>query len=314
MVDKKLIEIDKRFEESLPKRIANRLLVSLLRLISKLPFWIIYGISDVFYLIVRYLVAYRKNVIEDNLAQCFPEKSEIERKKIVSNYYRHFCDFMLESVKMYSMNEQQMAKRITVNGMDKVNAYAEQGKSAIVLGMHYNNWEWGSYLQSLSKHKLLMVYNSIRGNQSMEKFILHSREKWGGKSVPMYRSVRAIMEYMRKGEPALLWLAADQTPPPTTPFWTIFLNRETPFFSGPEKIGIKTKQPIIFIYFKKLARGKYEANISTLVEEPQQLESNEILLRYTRKMEDIIKENPEYYLWSHRRWKHERPKTVDLIV
>ena len=313
MVDKRLIEIDERFKESFLKRIVNRSLVILLILISYLPFWIIYGISDLFFLIIRYVVGYRKKVILDNLAKCFPSKSKAERKRIMSKFYRHFCDFALESVKMYSMTPRQMARRLTVKGMDVLNNFADQGKSVIVLGMHYNNWEWGSYLQTQAKHQVLMVYNSIRGNASMEKFILHSREKWGGQSIPMYRSVRAIMEYMRKGKPAILWLAADQTPPPTTPFWTIFLNRETPFFSGPEKIGIKTNQPIVFIYLKKLSRGKYEANISVLAEEPNKLQPNEILLRYSRKMEEIILKEPEYYLWSHRRWKYTRPENVELI-
>jgi len=313
MVDKRLIEIDERFKEGFFKRIVNRSLVILLILISYLPFWIIYGISDLLFLIIRYIVGYRKKVILDNLAKCFPSKSMDERKRIMSKFYRHFCDFALESVKMYSMNPRQMAKRITVKGTDVLNNFADQGKSVIVLGMHYNNWEWGSFLQTHLKHQVLMVYNSIRGNAAMEKFILHSREKWGGESIPMYRSVRAIMEYMRKGKPAILWLAADQTPPPTTPFWTIFLNRETPFFSGPEKIGIKTNQPIVFLYVKKLERGKYEANFSTLAEEPNKLQPNEILLRYSHKMEEIIVKEPEYYLWSHRRWKYTRPENVELI-
>lgn len=314
MVDKRLIEIDERFKEGFFKRLINQLLVLLLILISLLPFWLIYGIADFFYLIVRFVVRYRKKVILDNLTQCFPEKSDKERKEIMAKFYRHFCDFAFEFVKMYSMSSREMEKRLTVTGLEELYKYADQGKSAIVLGMHYNNWEWGSYLQTKTDHQLLMVYNSLRGNAAMERFTLRSREKWGGLSIPMYRSVRSILEYIKKGEPALLWLAADQTPPPTTPFWTMFLNRETPFFSGPEKIGIKTNQPIIFIYLDKLARGKYQANISVLVDEPKELEPNEILLRYSRKMEEIINEKPEFYLWSHRRWKHKRPDNIKLTV
>lgn len=314
MVDKRLIEIDERFKESLSKKLLNQTTVLFLKLISLLPFWAIYGISDFFYLIIRYVVGYRKKVILENLANSFPEKTQAERIKIMSKYYRHFCDFTLETVKMYNMSEKQMKKRLVINGLDEANALAKQGRSAIVLGMHYGNWEWGSSLQTLSKHKLLMVYNSIRGNAAMEKFILHSRGKWGGRSIPIYRSVRAIMEHMRKGEPALLWLAADQTPPPDSPFWTIFMHQETPFFSGPEKIAIKTNQPIIFFYVSKPGRGKYQANISILVDEPQKLKPNEILLLYSRKMEEIIRKDPAFYLWSHRRWKHVRPEGVDLTV
>ncbi len=314
MIDDKLQNRDKRYYEGPLKRSINQLLVLFLKFFSILPFWMIYGIADFVYVIVRYVVGYRKNVILDNLRHAFPEKSEKEIKGIMSRYYRHFCDFSLETIKMHSMSEKQMSKRLSVTGLELAEPIAKEGKSLVLLGFHYNNWEWCSYIQSKSIHRLLMIVNPMRGNQALDKFIAHSREKWGGLSVPVHKSARMSFDYVRRGEPSVLWLAADQTPPANSQFWTYFLNREAPFFTGPEKIAIKTNQPIFFLHLKKKGRGKYEANFSLLIKDPSKVESKEILLTYIRKMEEVIREEPDYYLWSHRRWKHTRPEGIELTL
>lgn len=314
MVDNNLRQKDKRYYEGFFKRLTNGLLVLLLKFISVLPFWVIYGIADFFYLLVRHVIGYRKKVILDNLRHAFPEKSKEEIGRIMNRYYHHFCDFSLETIKLHSMSKKQMDKRLTVSGLEPINEYADQGRSIMLLGFHYNNWEWCSSIQSNAKHRLLMIVNPIRGNLAFEKFIEHSRVKWGGKSVPVHKSARTAIDYVRRGEPAVLWLAADQTPAANSPFWTIFLNREAPFFTGPEKIAMKTNQPIFFLHLKKLKRGYYEANFSLLFEDPSKVESKDILLAYIRRMEEVIDETPEYYLWSHRRWKHTRPEGIELTM
>jgi len=312
MVDKALIERDKRFHESIAKQTLNKVLVVLLKGVSILPFWVLYGISDFMYLILKDVVKYRKKVIYENLTFAFPHKNKAEIKQIANKFYRHFCDFSLETIKMHSMSKKQLDKRFTVHEMDKMNQIAKEGKSVITLGMHYSNWEWASSVQAVALHKLLMVYNPVRGNQSMERFLLRSREKWGGESVQVHKSARVLFEAIKKGEPGALWLAADQTPPANSPFWALFLNREAPFFNGPEKLAKKTNQPVVFIYVRKIKRGYYEAIPSVLIEDPARVESKEIMLRYIQKMEEIIHAEPEYYLWSHRRWKHTRPEGIKL--
>ncbi|WP_321347144.1 lysophospholipid acyltransferase family protein [uncultured Draconibacterium sp.] len=314
MADESLRKQDKRYHEGFFKRMLNGFLVLLLKFISMLPFWVIYGIADFFYLVVRYGIGYRKKVILDNLRHAFPEKSEQEITTIMNRYYRHFCDFSLETIKLHSMSEKQMEKRLKITGLDAMKPYADEGRSIMMLGFHYNNWEWCSSIQSKAYHKLLMIVNPIRGNLAFEKYIEYSRSKWGGKSVPVHKSARTAIEYVRRGEPAVLWLAADQTPPANSPFWTIFLNREAPFFTGPEKIAIKTNQPIYFLHVKKLKRGRYEAEFTLLFEDPSKVESKDILLTYIRKMEEVIRETPEFYLWSHRRWKHTRPEGIELTL
>ncbi|RIJ47327.1 lipid A biosynthesis acyltransferase [Maribellus luteus] len=314
MVDKDLVKKDSRYYESFLRRVLNKILVLLLKIISFLPFPVLYLISDCMYVVLRYVVRYRKKVIFENLSYAFPEKTEEEIKAITGKFYRHFCDFSLETVKLHSMTVADMEKRVKIKGLEIGNAIADEGKSMITLGFHYSNWEWGSYLQAKSKHKLLMVYSPLRGNSAMEHFILHSREKWGGESIPIHKIARALLEYMKNNIPSTLWLASDQTPPADSPFWTYFLNREAPFFIGPEKIAIKTNQPIVFVYMKKTGRGHYEANVELLIKEPGKLQHKDILLAYIRKMEEIIHEAPELYLWSHRRWKHKRPENIELTL
>ena len=312
MRDKELSEKNKRYYENYWKKTLNRVLVGFLILISYLPFWVIYGISDFVYILVRYVIRYRKKVVIENLSYAFPEKTEAEINKIVGKFYHHLCDLLLESIKLYSISEKRIKKHIQYKGTDLLNYYFEKGKSVIVLAMHHNNWEWCSSVQLHLKHLVLMVYNPIRGNQAFEKFLLHSRERWGGASVPVHKTARAMIDLSRNERHNLLWLAADQTPQKSSHFWTLFLNREAPFFSGPEKIAKKTNHPVIFHRTKKIKRGYYEVEFSTLFENPEQVNEKDILLEYIERMEEYIKKEPEYYLWSHRRWKHSRPEGIEL--
>lgn len=294
-------------------KILNNSLVVLLKAFAQLPFGAIYLISDFLYLVLFYVVGYRKRVVYTNLRKSFPEKTEAEIDHIARQFYRHFCDLTLEAIKLYRMTDAQLDERITVKGLEKANAYCLEGKSIILLGMHYNNWEWSASLQRIAKHQLLMIYNPVRDNQEMERFILDMRERFGGISVPVNHSARTAIQFGKGGRPGCLWLAADQTPAPTTQFWTTFLNQETPFFSGPEKIAVKTNQPVFFHHTRKTGRGKYEVNFIELFAEPSKESGETILMKYVETMENIIRETPQYWLWSHRRWKHQRPEHTPLI-
>jgi KDO2-lipid IV(A) lauroyltransferase len=313
MMHNELRNKDKRYRESLLRKILNNTLVAFLIVLSWLPFWILYGISNVFYVFIRYVVKYRYRVISDNLKHAFPEKPEAEIRRIRNRFYQHFADVFVETIKAYSISEKQIEKRVVIKGMDGINACYNRGANIAILAMHHNNWEWGSFVQRKTNYTGLMIYDPVRGNQAFEKFLVKYRTRWGGMCVPVHKSARTIVELKRIGNPVALWLGADQTPPASSKFWTIFLNRETPFFTGPEKIAAKTNQPVFFHHTRKTGRGKYEINFIPLIENPRDSGPNEILLRYVQKMEEIIREEPEYYLWSHRRWKHKRPENIPII-
>ena len=292
---------------------ADKLIVALFKAFAHLPGWFLYLLADLGYLILFRLMKYRRNVVYTNLKNSFPEKTEEDIDRITRRFYHHLADMVVEGLMLYRMTEKDIEKRLIVNGMDICEEYFRQGRGVIVLGMHYNNWEWNAALQLKSSHQLLMIYNPVRKNKNFERLILDMRERFGGMSVPVHLSARKAIEFNNSNRPGALWLAADQTPDRNAKFWTTFLNQETPFFSGPEKIAIKTNQPIVFLHTRKLARGKYESNVSLLFDKPAQETSENILLSYIDKLEEIISNEPEYWLWSHRRWKHKRPEDVELI-
>lgn len=313
MTDKNLAIRDKRYHESPSKKIFNRLLVILLKMISYLPFPVLYLISDGLYYLVKYVVRYRKKVILDNLNHAFPDKSAAEITGIMDGFYRHFCDLFLEIIKLHSMSEKEIEKRISFKGLDILNSLYTSGVNIVALAMHHNNWEWASVIHRKTHYTALMVYDPIRGNSAFEDFLIGSRTRFGGVCIPVHKAARTTMEFTQRGQPAALWLGADQTPPANSRFWTIFMNREAPFFSGPEKIAIKTGMPILFNGIRKTRRGFYEISFTPMFMNPKEHTSEEIMMDYITRIEESIREQPETYLWSHRRWKHKRPPENQLI-
>jgi KDO2-lipid IV(A) lauroyltransferase len=298
--------------ENLFKKATNSMGVGILIGMSYLPFWVLFGISDLFYLFLRYIIKYRHAVITENLSHAFPEKTDSEIKKITDKFYRHFCDVFVETIKAYSISEKQFDKRIRFNQTEEFLNYYKQGRSLILFGMHYNNWEWSSFTANKQLHDVIFVYNPIRGNQAFERFITHVRSRWGAKTVPVHRSSRIVLEFGKADKPAAIWLGADQSAPKKSKFWATFFNREAPFFSGPEKIAHRSNQPVFLHVTRKIKRGHYVVDFIPLFDKPGEVEPKDILRTYIRKMEEIVREEPEYYLWSHRRWKHNRPVDIPL--
>ncbi len=286
--------------------------ITMLKGVSYLPFWFLYGLSDVMALVLQYGVKYRKNVIINNLRSAFPEFSDREISGIIRKFYRHFSDITLESIKAYSMSRKRFDQRITFRGIERMNAYHNLGKSVIILGMHFNNWEWSGSAQPQMKHQYLVIYNPMRNNPEFEEYLRRIRERWGARMIPVHKSARSAMEFDRMKIPVALGLAADQRPPVITRFWTTFLNQEACFYQGPEKIARKSNQPVFFHLTRKIKRGHYEVSFIPLVENPTEVTEQEIMLTYVRTMEKYIREEPAYYLWSHKRWKQQRPEDYPL--
>ncbi len=281
--------------------------ILILKGMAFLPFWIVYGLSDFLAFLLRYVVRYRKKVIFGNLRNSFPEFSETEIRRLAWKFYRHFADITLESVKGYGMTRADFDARMVFKGLEEMNALAEQGKSVLLLGFHYNNWEWSGFAQIYLKHRYLVVYNPMRGNPQFEEYLLGIRRRWGAETIPVHKSARATLEFDRKQEPVALVLAADQRPPAITRFWASFMNQEASFNQGPGKIAKKTNQPVFLHLTRKISRGHYEVSFIPLIMDPREVSEEEIMLTYVRAMERYIREEPAWYLWSHRRWKQQRP-------
>jgi len=294
------------------RKLSDRLLVILCKFVSHLPFWFIYFLADIMYVIVFYIIGYRRKVVDGNLKRSFPEKSEKEIHKITKLYYHHLSDLSLETIKFHTMSEKQIDKRLKVNNLDIYDEYYKQGKSIVVMGSHHNNWEWSGSMQRFIRGQFLVVYNKMENGKDMERFILDSRERFGAISVPVNEAIRTTLRYSNNKQPSCLMLASDQTAQAFSQFWTTFLNQETAFFIVPAKIAIKTNQPVILHHTRKISRGKYEVMHYKLVDNPHEFTAEEIMMKYVRKLEEIIRAEPEYWLWFHRRWKHNRPENVNL--
>ena len=292
--------------------ILDRLVVGLCKLTARLPFWVIFGLADIFYVFLYYIIGYRRKVVHENLVKSFPEKSLEEIRKITKKFYHHLSDIGLETIKFSRMTEKQIDARLKVHNLDIYEEYYQQGKSIIVLGMHHNNWEWSGSMQRFIKAQFLVVYNPVRTNKKFEQFLLQTRERFGAKSIPVNHSVRTALAFNQNKRHSALMLAADQTPPANSQFWTTFLNQETAFFAGPMKIAIKTNQPVIMHHTRKVGRSRYEVFHYKLVENPADVKPEDIMMAYVTKLEEIIKAEPEYWLWSHRRWKHKRPANIQM--
>ncbi len=275
------------------------------KIVAKFPFWSIYFISSVFYLVVYYIIGYRKSVVLKNLRNSFPEKSDREIKTIAKKFFHHFADLTLETIKMRGMSDSDFKERMKVANADLINSYFEKGKSVLVLTMHYNNWEWGTYLSKYLKHKSLAVYKPL-ANVDFDKFMNETRSRFDAELIKNEHILRHLIRHEKQKTPVFVWLAGDQSPISADDYWFRFLNQEAMFYPGPAFISKRFNHPIFFQRLEKTCRGKYITTFELLCENPAEKSEHEILKIYIERMEEIIREKPEYYLWSHKRWKRKR--------
>jgi KDO2-lipid IV(A) lauroyltransferase len=282
-----------------------------LKIMARFPFWLIYLLSGGFYWIAYYFPGYRRKVVRRNLKNAFPEKTAFEIKSIEKKFYHHFCDLTLETIKMRGMKPADFEKRMKVANADLINGYFEKGRSVTVLTMHYNNWEWGTYLSEHLKHKSLAVYKPLNNSQ-FDRFMNQTRSRFNAELIKNDHILRHLIRYEKQKVPVFVWLAGDQSPIAAHDYWFRFLNQEAMFYPGPAFISKRFNQPVFFQKLEKAGRGKYITTFELLCENPQEKSEKEIIKIYIDKMEKIIREKPEFYLWSHKRWKRKRPEGIPL--
>ena len=283
----------------------NFILKILFYCLSLLPLWCLYFISDFLYLVIYKIIGYRTRVVRDNLKNSFPEKSDIELISIEKKFYHHFFDLIIESIKSISITENQMRKRLVFKNIEMLNKYFDQNKSVVLTVSHYGNWEWGILGVSLTaKQKMMGVYKRI--NDSFFNNLMNTtRGRFGADLVEMKDSLRHIIS--TKDECKIIGLLADQSPVKNeSNYWTTFLNQESSVYLGPEKIATKMNYPVLFCKIQKVKRGRYEFYLEELCTNPEKTTKGEITSLYLRKSEQTINENPEFWLWTHRRWKHKK--------
>jgi KDO2-lipid IV(A) lauroyltransferase len=277
--------------------------IALWWLIALLPLKILYFFSDILFLFTYYFPGYRKKTVMKNLRNAFPEKSEDEIRTISKKFYRHFCDILIEILKMIHLSPKELADRIKVKNPEVLNDLYSQNKSVIAVVGHYNNWEWILGTKPYVPHYSMAIYKPLN-NKYFNRFLIRNRSRYGVELISMRETLRKILYYKQINKVTLCAFITDQSPVwEETQYWANFLNQMTPVYLGIEKMAIKTGQAVVFLHVQKIARGRYEMEVIRLFDRVDNVTPYEITNKHLEVLEKIINEKPECWLWSHRRWK-----------
>ncbi|MCB0761291.1 MAG: lysophospholipid acyltransferase family protein [Flavobacteriales bacterium] len=279
--------------------------------ISRMPYFLLYRVSDFFFLVLYYVVPYRKKLVYKNMMGCFPDASEKRIKRWRRQFYRYFCDLVVESLKNFTISKRSAAKRVQAINVEVINQYAAQGKSVILTGGHYTNWElWAVAAPQHLDHVPVGIYKRL-SNAFFDERMRASRGKFGMKLVPT-AGIKDEFEKLNTQKSAFIY-AIDQSPAdPKKSYWTTFLGRETACFYGAEKYAREYNLPVVYGRGQRVSRGHYTIEYILITESPNDLPYGEILERANRLLEDDINAEPQFWLWTHRRWKHRRPENLPL--
>jgi len=284
-----------------------KILFVFVRMLSHLPLRVLYVISDVLYLLVYYIVHYRRNLVFRQVKECFPEKTEKERKGIVKKFYKVFCDYIVEILKMNTISPEEMKQRVEFVGIDKMLDTLNREKkqfSFVYLG-HYGNWEWLSSFPLWFPPEWTgsQIYHPLY-NKYVDQYFLKQREKYNGRCIPMKTTLRHILTMRREGKHEVIGFIADQSPKwEAMHHWTDFLNHKTSFFIGTEKIARQVDAALYYLNVTRPRRGYYRAELKLISLHPDEMDEFEATDRYAALLEEQINECPELWLWTHKRWK-----------
>jgi len=280
----------------------SRLGIFFLYLISLLPFWFLYIISDLLFIVLYYIIHYRRKVVQENLRNSFPEKTVEERNHIEREYFKYLADLIVESIKTISISEKEIKRRVTATNPEVLQQYYKQGKSIIAVSGHYCNWEYAALnFSAINDKKFMIIYKPL-SSDVYDDFFIKVRSRFGGIPVSMKQTIRKMIEY--KNEQTVSVMVGDQTPVRAEAnYFTDFLNQQTPVFLGIEKLAKSMDTIVTFYKMERVKRGYYTYTLLPLTEHPKQTAPNEITEMHVKCLESIIREKPQYWLWSHRRWK-----------
>lgn len=277
-------------------------------LLSLLPMQIHYVISDGLYLILYRVIGYRREVVRRNLTTSFPEKIEAELRTIERDFYRWFCDYIVESMKLLTISNRNIKKRMVFKGVERLEQCFEEGQSIGLYLGHYCNWEWITSLPlTLSdKAQCAQIYHPIE-NKGVDLLFLRLRQRMGSICIPMADTLRKILEFKQAGQLFIIGYISDQKPNwSNIHHWVDFLHHDTPVLTGAERIIRKFNHAVFYADIHRVRRGYYEVEFKPMTKEPQQLEEYQLTDMYYQMLEENIRKAPAYWLWSHNRWSRTR--------
>lgn len=276
--------------------------------LSLLPLRVHYYFSDVICFIVYRVIGYRRDIVWQNLTSSFPDKSERERKSIEHGFYHWFCDYLVETIKLISISEQQLKGRMVFKGIDTVDKVVGEGQSCAVFLGHYCNWEWVTSLPLwvCKEVQFGQIYHVLE-NPSIDKFFLKLRQRFGAVCIPMAETLRKVVKFRQEGKQVVIGYISDQTPFwNNIHHWLVFLNHDTPVLTGTERLVRQAGHAVFYLDIHRVRRGYYEAEFKLITRNPSEMKDFEITDIYFRMLEKSILLDPICYLWTHNRWKRSR--------
>lgn len=281
------------------------ILYAIIYVLSLLPFRVLYVLSDGLYLLVYKLAGYRRRLVAKNLRESFPEKNEAELKDIERKFYHWFGDYVVESIKLMSISPEKLKRRMVFKNIDTVNQILAEGQSVALFLGHYCNWEWITSLPLWITEDIhgAQIYHTLE-NAAFDRLFLKMRQRMGSACIPMAETMRRIWEYNQDGKPMLIGYICDQVPFwNNIHHWCDFLNHDTPVLTGTERLARKTNHAAVYIDVTRPRRGYYVAEMKLITRQPKQTKEFEITDTYFSLLEQSIRRAPQYWLWTHNRWK-----------
>ena len=280
------------------------ILFFLLYLLSLLPMRLLYLLSDCLFFPLFHIVKYRRKVVEKQLDECFPEKSMQERRAIERQFYHFFCDYLVEVIKLFSISKKEMMRRMKFVGIEQVREELKDKKFCFLYLGHYCNWE---YIASLSywlpEIHCGQIYHRIY-NQAFDDLFLKLRGQFGGESILMKDTLRRILTLRNQEKKVMIGFIADQLPKwENMHHWTTFLNHDTSFFIGAERIAKQVDAALYYVDVERVKRGYYQVRFRLMTLHPKEFPDYELTDQYARLLEESICRQPAYWLWTHKRWK-----------
>ncbi|MRH99573.1 lipid A biosynthesis acyltransferase [Kriegella sp. EG-1] len=285
----------------------------LLWLISILPYRIFYLFSDFIYLLVYRIVGYRKKVVHANLSLVFPEKNTKELKRIEKEFYKHMCDMFLEMVKTMNLSKAEVKKRYKIKNIEVIQEI-EKEKSILIPCSHYANWEWNVSLNLYVKSKGYAVYQRV-SNKYFDKMVKDFRSRWNTTLITRNETVKTVMRNYKQGITSIYGMVSDQSPLVVhAHYWDKFMGITVPIFVGTEALARKMDLAVVFLKVSKVKRGYYEAEFIPITLAGKDTKPNEITKKFIALTEAQIREKPEHYFWTHKRWKHRDKVPPEYLI
>lgn len=292
------------------KEFLYNIIYGIFYLVSKLPYRALYVISDIANLILYHIVRYRRDIVRRNITSAFPEKSLEECISIERGFYKWFCDYFVETVKLMSVSRQELLSRIEFRGIDKIEECFDRGQTCAGILGHYGNWELlsatGLVIKKHPEAVIGLIYHPLR-SQLFDRLFINMRQSMGGVCVPKKDILRYLVSFRSQNLMNLFGYIADQAPRyRNIHLWLPFLNHDTPVFTGAERIMRKMNNAVFYIDVERPERGKYIYTFKLMTDKPGEMPEFEITKKFFVMLEQTIRREPRFYLWSHNRWKRTR--------